>query len=213
MYEDRDTISYSAEPVAGRAIEPLRAGTPQWFALAVKPRFEKAVAQGLELKGYETLLPLYKKHHKYGARSKVAELPLFPGYVCCRFDVLTRLPILTMPGVIRVLGVGNKPIALADVEVNSLQMAITARLSVQPFPFIDAGQRVRINAGALAGLEGIIIGCKQRLRLVLSVTLLRRSVLLEIDRDQVSAEECRALSESCPSTSSGVTRLNLVQGD
>jgi len=213
MYEDRDAISYSAEPGAGRAIEPQRAGTPQWFALAVKPRFEKAVAQALELKGYETLLPLYKKHHKYGARSKVAELPLFPGYVCCRFDVLTRLPILTMPGVIRVLGVGNRPIALADVEVNSLQVAITARLSVQPFPFIDAGQRVRINAGALAGVEGIIIGCKQRLRLVLSVTLLQRSVLLEIDRDQVSVEECQALSESCLSTSSGVTRLDLVQGD
>src|SRR5882724_11497759 len=135
MYEDRDAISYSAEPVASRVIEPLKGGTPQWFALAVKPRFEKAVAQALELKGYETLLPLYKKYHKYGARSKVSELPLFPGYVCCRFDVLTRLPILTTLGVIRVLGVGNSPIALADVEVNSLQMAITARLSVQPFPF------------------------------------------------------------------------------
>src|SRR5262249_40930906 len=104
-------------------------------------------------------------------------------------------------------------IALADVEVNSLQVAITARLSVQPFPFIDAGQRVRINAGALAGVEGIIIGCKQRLRLVLSVTLLPRSGLVEIDRDQVSVEECQALSESCLSTSSGVTRLDLVQGD
>ena len=105
-------------------------GSPQWFALAVKPRFDKSVAQALEMKGYDTLLPLYKKHHKYGTRSKDSELPLFPGYVCCRFDVQTRLPILTTPGVIQVLGAGNMPIPLSDVEVNSLQTAMKARLPV-----------------------------------------------------------------------------------
>ena len=50
--------------------------TQQWFALAVKPRFDKAVARALEAKGYETLLPLYKKQ---GARSKVSELPPVSG--------------------------------------------------------------------------------------------------------------------------------------
>jgi len=104
MCDDQNATYCAAEPAAIRKLGPLKEGTPQWFALAVKPRFDKAVALTLESKGYETLVPLYKKHHKYGARSKVAELPLFPGYVCCRFDVLTRLPILTTPGVIRVLG-------------------------------------------------------------------------------------------------------------
>lgn len=186
----RETISSSAEL--------------QWFALAVKPRFDKAVAQALESKGYETLLPLYKKHHTYGARSKHSELPLFPGYLCCRFDVQSRLPILTTPGVIQVIGAGSTPIALSDVEINSLQTAIKAQLSVQPVPFVYEGQRVRITAGALAGVEGIVISSTQRLRLVLSITLLQRSVLLEIDRDQVSAEESRAWD---------VTRFDLAQGD
>jgi transcription antitermination factor NusG len=213
MCDDGDAISCSEEPAAIRTIELLTKGTPQWFALAVKPRFDKAVAQALASKGYETLLPLYKIRHRYGARSKVAELPLFPGYVCCRFDALTRLPILTTPGVIRVLGAGNIPIALSEVEINSLQTVINARLSIQPFPFVDAGQRVRINGGALAGVEGIVLSCKQPLRLVLSITLLRRSVLLEIDRDQVSAEEGRALGESRLSTSSGVAPLDLFQRD
>jgi transcription antitermination factor NusG len=70
----------------------------------------------------------------------------------------------------------------------SLQTAVNARLSVQPFPFLQLGQIVRINHGVLAGVEGIVINLKPYLRLVLSVTLLQRSVLLEIDRDQVSAE-------------------------
>ena len=117
------------------------------------------------MKGYETLLPLYKKHHKYGTRSKYSELPLFPGYVCCRFDVQSRLPILTTPGVIQVLGAGNMPMPLSDVEVNSLQTALRTQHPVVPYPFVDAGQRVRINSGALAGVEGIVISFTQRLRL------------------------------------------------
>jgi transcription antitermination factor NusG len=161
----------------------------EWFALAVKPRFDKAVAQALERKGYDTLLPLYKKHHRYGTRSKASELPLFPGYVCCRFDVQARLPILTTPGVIQVLGAGNLPLPLPEAEVHSLQTAMRAQLPVAPFPFVDTGRKVRINSGALAGLEGIVISSRQPLRLVLSITLLQRSVLLEIDRDQVHQGE------------------------
>ena len=79
-------------------------GLPQWFALAVKPRFDKAVARTLDTKGFETFLPLYKKMHNYGARCKEFELPLFPGYVFCRFNALMRLPIVTTPGVTHDLG-------------------------------------------------------------------------------------------------------------
>lgn len=161
----------------------------QWYALVVKPRFDKAVARTLEAKGFETLVPTYRKYHTYGARSKVTELPLFPGYVCCRFDVHSSLPILSTPGVIRVIGNRSIPTPLSEVEINSLQAAINAHLPVQPFPFMNAGQRVRITSGVLAGIEGIVLGPKPRLRLVLSITLLQRSVLLEIDQDQVCPEE------------------------
>src|SRR5215813_12300190 len=146
----------------------------EWFALAVKPRFDKAVARTLESKGYEIFLPLYRKHHIYATRAKDSDLPLFPGYVFCRFNVLRRLPILTTPGVIQVLGVGGTPAALSEVEIASLQTAIRARIPAQPFPFIETGQRVRINRGSLEGVEGIVISFRLQLRLVLSVTLLQR---------------------------------------
>jgi transcription antitermination factor NusG len=212
-HENQDTISYSAEPTASSAIRPLTEGHPQWFALAVKPRFEKAVARTLEFKGFETFLPLYKKHHHYGTRSKDSELPLFPGYVCCRFDVRTRLPILSTPGVIQILGAGNTPIALPDVEITSLQTAIRTQLPVQPFAYVQAGQRVRINRGVLAGVEGIVMSYKQGLRLVLSITLLQRSVLLEVDRDQVSTEQAPDWGEPGLAKSSSADPFDLVQGD
>src|SRR5215831_5572589 len=62
------------------AAESVVSATPaKWFALVVKPRFDKAVARTLEAKGFETLVPLYTKQHKHGPRTKDAELPLFPG--------------------------------------------------------------------------------------------------------------------------------------
>jgi transcription antitermination factor NusG len=163
-------------------------GLPQWFALAVKPRFDKAVARTLETKGFETFLPLYKKMHNYGARCREFELPLFPGYVFCRFNALTRLPIVTTPGVTHILGTGNRPAPLSETEIASLQTAIKAQLPLQPFPFLQVGQRVRIGEGVLEGVVGIVISLKRSVNLVLSVTLLQRSVMLEINRDQVDLE-------------------------
>jgi transcription antitermination factor NusG len=165
-------------------------GLSQWFAVAVKPRFDKAVARTLETKGFSTFLPLYTKRHKYAARSKEFELPLFPGYLFCRFNALARLPILTTPGVTQILGVGNQPSPVNESEIISLQAAIRARLRIEPFPFLQVGQKVRIHEGALAGVEGVLVSVKQCLRLIVSITILQRSVLLEIDHDQVEAFEC-----------------------
>ena len=165
-----------------------------WFALAVKPRFEKPVARTLERKGCETFLPFYHKQHQNWGSSQDFEAPLFPGYVCCRFDIGDQGPILTTPGVIEILGSGSTPIAVADIEVTSLQTAMRARVRVQPFPFVRSGQRVRIESGDLAGVEGIVMSFSQTLRLVLSITLLQKSALFEIERDQVSFSECSCVA-------------------
>jgi transcription antitermination factor NusG len=173
------------------------AGKQHWYALAVKPRHDKAVSRTLGNKGYETLVPVYRKRHKYAARLKETELPLFPGYVFCRFNPLAKLPVLTTPGVVRILGAGQLPIPVDETEIASLQTALKTGLAVQPLAFLQTGQRVRITEGSLAGIEGIIMSLKPCLRLVLSITLLRRSVLVEVDRFCVHAEGIGAPDLSC----------------
>lgn len=158
----------------------------QWFALVVTPRHEKVVAQMLDAKGYETFVPLYTKRHQYGKRSRQFELPLFPGYLFCRFNAFTRFPILTTPGVVHVIGAGHTPIPVDEKEMASLQTASRVRLAMVPWPFCQQGQKVHITEGPLSGIEGIVVTVKQQTRLVLSVTLLQRSVLLEVDADRVS---------------------------
>jgi transcription antitermination factor NusG len=188
-YENLNDLSGCPSSAADPANQFTGAGQLQWYALAVKPRYDKAVARTLAGKGYQTLVPLYKKRRQYTSRYMDSELPLFPGYVFCRFHPLRRLPILTTPGVTQILGAGNRPIPLCESEIGSLLKAIESRLPIEPFPYLEAGQKVRINQGALAGVEGVVVGSRQRPRLVLSITLLQRSVLLEVDRGLVSTQQ------------------------
>ena len=161
----------------------------KWFAVGVTPRHEKTVSTLLDHKGYETFLPLYKRLHQYARRTREFQLPLFPGYLFCRVDPTDRLPILTTPGVIRLLGDGRVPIPIEDGEIAALQMAVLAGIPLVPHAFWRAGQKGRIGSGPLTGVEGIIVDAEKPYRLVLSITLLQRSVLLEIDSDNVVAVE------------------------
>jgi transcription antitermination factor NusG len=154
-----------------------------WYALRVRPNFEKLVALALRGKGYDEFLPLYRKLSRWSDRKKQIELPLFPGYVFSRFDVNQRLPILIIPGVMQVVGFGNKPEPIADEELRAVERFAASGLPVEPWPFLKVGELVLVDDGPLAGLEGTLVEVKNRYRIVVSLTLLQRSVAVEIDRD------------------------------
>ena len=153
----------------------------EWFAIEVKPRHEKKVAYVLDTKGYETFVPLYKHRHQHAARLRDFELPLFPGYVFSRFDLYKRLPVIITPGVTRILGAGAYPTPVDPVEMASLQTTLDKAVSAKALPFLQTGNKVRICGGPLRGVEGIIILVRGEPRIVLSATLLQRSVLVEVD--------------------------------
>jgi transcription antitermination factor NusG len=157
-----------------------------WFALQIRSRWEGTTAGLLRGKGLETLLPTYTTKRKWSDRFKQVESPLFPGYVFCRFDVHNRLPVLITPGVISVVGRGKTPVAVDDAEILSIQAAIGSGIHMEPWPYVEIGERVRIKDDVLDGMEGILTSFKGSHRVVISVTLLRRSVALEIDRSRIT---------------------------
>jgi transcription termination/antitermination protein NusG len=165
-------------------MNPVASGD-RWFALSVRARWEYSTESLLRCKGFETFLPTYKSRRKSDGRFKGTTLPLFPGYVFCRFDAQKRLPILVTPGVISVVGSGKIPIPLDDSEIAAIQTVVESGLPAQPWPYLEIGEKVRIKDEALGGLEGILISFRKAHRIVVSVSLLRRSVALEIDRSRV----------------------------
>ncbi len=161
----------------------------EWFALRVKARSEKFVATVACHKGFEQFLPLYQCRRRWSDRFKAVELPLFPGYVFCRLDPKDRLPLLTIPGVQHFVGIGKVPLPIDEAEIASIKAAISSGMRAEPWPFLSAGQRVRIEEGPLAGLEGILVKERGKHRVIVSVNLLRRSVAVEVDRDWMSSFE------------------------
>jgi transcription antitermination factor NusG len=164
------------------AISPC--GNSPWFALRIWSQKEKLVAAALESKGYEHFLPLYRCRRRWSDRVKEFELPLFPGYLFCRFDPNHRLPILVTPGVMLIVGIGKIPVPVDEGELAAIQSIVTSGLKTEPWPYLQIGQKVRIERGSLEGVEGILVAIKKPHRLVVSVTILQRSVAVEIDEDR-----------------------------
>ena len=139
----------------------------------------------LQNKEYEIYLPTYKEVRKYSDRLKKIDAPLFPGYLFCRMDATKRLPILTTPGVHSILGFNGEPTPVPEDEITAIQRVVGSGASVGPWPFLKAGDRVRVERGAFTGVEGILISERGVDRLILSVQMLQRSVSVEIDRSWI----------------------------
>jgi transcription antitermination factor NusG len=157
-----------------------------WFALQVRMRHESGVVDHLQGKGYEWFLPLYKARRRWSDRVKEVDSPLFPGYLFCRFNPHDRLPILKTPGVTQIVGYNHVPVPVDEQEILAIRRLVASGVPNFPCAYLEVGSKVRIEAGALRGLEGILIDLKGKRRLVLSITLLQRSVAVEIDSDAVS---------------------------
>jgi transcription antitermination factor NusG len=153
----------------------------QWYAVRVKPRYEKVVAFAAHRKGFEEFVPLCIRRHRWSDRSKPVEVPLFPGYVFCRLKIEQRLALLTIPGVLHFVGIGKIPTPIDQDEIAAIQTAVQSESGILPWPFLDVGQRVRLTSGPMAGLEGLLIQVRDRRRFVIGLTILRRAIAVEIE--------------------------------
>jgi transcription antitermination factor NusG len=171
--------------------EAFRAEYP-WFALRVKSNFERVAASHLGQRGYHEYLPSYQTRSQWSDRVKIVERPLFPGYVFCSFDPSSRLPVLATPGVLHIVGIGKKPARVDESELEAVRATLQSGLSVGPWPFLQVGERVVVDRGPLRGLEGLVTHLKGAYRLVISITLLQRSIAAEIEREWI-----RPLRKAC----------------
>ena len=176
--------------------------TENWYALRVRSNHEKAVQAGLRAIGLGEFLPACVVKSRWTDRVKQIERPLFPGYVFGRFDPVKRLPVLMLPGVVHVVGNSSGPIPVDEAELDAVRRFVESGLSVTPWPYLREGEMVTVQYGPLAGLQGIVLRVKDSCRLVASLTLLQRSVAVELDRDSVKpvAPARPAIRHSLPAT-------------
>lgn len=170
-----------------------------WYALHVHTRKENSIANQLQGQGFECFLPMYKSVRKWSDRIKELEQPLFPSYLFCRFDLTQRRPIVMTPGVLQIVGNGRSAIAIREEEISAIKLAVSAGIPAQPWPYIEVGEKVRVTYGTLSGLEGILVNFKGSHRVIVSVSLLQRSVAMEVDAAWLSPVRADQVRESRPS--------------
>jgi transcription antitermination factor NusG len=189
--EGVESVFIPDEVKLARAL-PIRVGTipkdssARWYALYVRSRHEKVVEKGLSGKGFAAFSPFYRTKRKRVDRIVEIDVALFPGYVFCCFDSDRRLPILTTPGIVGIVGPGNTPRPVDDTEIASIRTIALSGRQVQPWPFLKSGQRIRLQAGPLTGAEGIFMRVQDEDHLIVSITLLQRAVSVVIERDSVA---------------------------
>jgi transcription antitermination factor NusG len=137
-------------------------------------------------KGYDVFLPTVRRETDSETRRSPA--PLFPGYVIAKFDGHNRLPILTIPGLLHVVSSGRTPLPIPESEVDSLRIAANSNLNIEPWPFIGFGQQVTVRKGPLAGARGIVVDAKDGQRLAVSISILQRSVTVELYSSWLEAD-------------------------
>lgn len=166
----------------------------EWFAVQVWTGREHLTAAHLRMRGYEVFLPSYEERRRWSDRTKIIRRALFAGYLFSRTHPEAVGKIVTAPGVIRIVGEGGAPLPVPSHEIEAIQRIVETRLTVEPWTLLQAGQRVRVDHGPLAGIEGVVLMTKSHRRLVVSVSLLRRSVAVEIEADWVTIPTSALLS-------------------
>src|ERR1017187_4705848 len=161
----------------------LESDALRWYALHVRSRHEKSVFAQLNAKHQLAFLPLYTSKHRWADRWKAVSLPLFPGYVFCQLDIAYRTSVLATSGVIDIVRSGTVPAPIETAELEAIQAVVNSPLPTRPHAGLVEGERVVMTDGPLQGLAGVVIEVRKNPRLVLSVQLLQRSVLVEIKRE------------------------------
>jgi transcription antitermination factor NusG len=167
---------------------------PHWYAAYTCANHEKRVAEQLGRRAVEHFLPLYQSVRKWKDRRIRLEVPLFPGYIFVRLPVEERLRVLGIPSVVRLVGFGGLACALPDPEIEALRNMSGCGLRAEPYTYPGVGRRVRVIRGPLEGVEGTLIRRKGRVRLVVSIDLLRQSAVVEVDTTDVEPINALALA-------------------
>src|ERR1700730_15275437 len=152
-----------------------------WYAAHTRANHEKRLAEQFAERSVEHFLPLYESERRWKDRRLTLQLPLFPGYILVRLPLRERMRVLQIPGVARLVGFNGSPVPLPDAEIDALREKLNRRVRAEPHPYLQAGRRVRVKTGPLEGFEGILVRRKHKYRIVVSISLIMRSIAVEVD--------------------------------
>ncbi len=152
-----------------------------WWVAHVRSRQEKALARHLLPLEIPFYLPQREHRVRRSGRTFVSYLPLFPGYVFFRGPADRRHAALRSNLIVKVLDVTDQGLLARELlQVRQLQ---EAGADLVPYFDLVPGDPVRITDGPFKGYTGVVLRTRARMRLVVSISMLRQAVAVEFERD------------------------------
>ena len=156
-----------------------------WFALYTMPQSEQSLMRHLDARQIESFLPTYESVHVWKNRQRVKLIrPLFPSYLFVRIRSTDRGSVLGYPGALRIVSNCLGPIPVPDREIDFLRSDF-CRKTLEPYLDLPVGLKVRIKAGPMHGVQGILVQKRSSLRFVLTVTLINQNAAVEVNADDL----------------------------
>jgi transcription termination/antitermination protein NusG len=164
-----------------------------WYAAYTSSRHEKTVAEHLRQRELECFLPLYETVRRWNNGRHRVQLPLFPSYVFVRMGHRDKLRVLQVPGLSQLVSFQGSPAVLPDAEIETLRSALAAGVPAQPYRYLREGSKVEVCRGPLQGMRGILLRHQGQFRVVISVEMIMRSIVVEVDASDVEAVDRKDL--------------------
>jgi transcriptional antiterminator RfaH len=171
----------------GSATSPVdQVHEERWYTVYTRTRHEKSVAEHCSQRGITAFLPLYQVQKRWKQRLAQVLLPLFPSYLFVHIALHDRFRILGLPGIVSLVCFNNVPAQVPESQIESLKQAVILGRA-EPYVYLHSGKRVRVTAGPLVGLEGIIVEVKNRVQVIVSFEWMARSVAISLNATDVEA--------------------------
>jgi transcription antitermination factor NusG len=152
----------------------------RWLAAYTRSRHESSVAEQLQRKGLEFLLPTFERWRRWSDRVKRSPAPLFPGYVFVHVSERERVAVLQTLGVVHLVSSAGKPATLREDEVEHLRLCCRQSRDIEPHPYLRIGHRVRVKHGPFAGCEGQLIDKQNASRLIINIDAILKSIAINL---------------------------------
>lgn len=156
-----------------------------WYAVQVKPKAEVLASRLLTAVGYETFCPTTKQRRKWADRVKVVEEAAFAGYLFARQTGAIAARIVDAGVVIRIVGFGGEAMPVDETEMHSLRILFGSGIPTSACSFSQPGDPIKVRHGPLKGVEGKLLRRSQRCTVIVSVSLLQRSIMAEVEEADV----------------------------
>ena len=184
IHQTAGILIRDADAAIGGAFDSSNA----WYALIIHQYKREQCEQMLDGMGYDYFSPCFQIVKIWSDRRKHIDVPLFPGYIFCRFNPEKRLALLRTPGILGIVSSGARFLEVDKKEIEAIRTAMASKLPVEPYPSLALGQKVTVTQGPLRGVNGVLVRAKAESRLVLSVAILNRAVSVEVQTSHLVAQ-------------------------